>query len=219
MEIVQNYIKKNTNIRLLSYEQNKGKGYAVRCGMLHATGDYAMYLDADGAISIDHLESFWDEIRNGHDIIIGSTELSGTVRRDDNAWYRKILGKLAKYLIRFIATPGIKDTQRAFKLFPRVAIQDIFKRQTIKGWGFDIEILVIAKKLKYTIKEVPVTWLNPSGSHQEGLKTYVLTLIELIQISTKSILGYYRRNSYPQIPTLSEFDTTLQGKARRPITH
>jgi dolichyl-phosphate beta-glucosyltransferase len=189
---VKKYSKIDPNVLLASYKKNRGKGYAVRHGMNLATGDYNLFIDADGAISIDHLDIFFKHMKEGHDLIIGSIELPGHIKEDHNQLYRRFLGKLAKFLIRFTATPGIYDTQRAFKLFTSHAARNIFELQTIQGWGFDIEILVIAKKFKYKIKEVPVIWINPDHSKVEGLWAYLNTLLELVKIVTRSSLGYYR---------------------------
>jgi len=194
--VVSSYVNINPNIRLESYENNKGKGYAVKYGMRQAVGDYHLFIDADGAIDINHLNKFWKHIEGGNDIVIGSIELLGHVAKDNNEWYRRVLGKMSKLLIRALATPGIYDTQRAFKLFSHQAGREIFSRQTIDRWGFDIELLVIARQHSYKIKEIPVTWINPDGSKQEGLKTYLGTLMELLEIVYKSLFGYYRPVGY-----------------------
>ncbi len=151
------------NFKFIDNEKNQGKGAAVRQGMLSASGKYRIYLDGDNAISIDHLEKFWSYIKEGYDVVIGSIELPGAVVEEEYSLYRKVLGKLSKYLIRLMTIWKIHDTQRAFKLFPAEVAEKVFSRQTIKRWGFDIEILVIAKKLDYKIKELPVKWVNPSG--------------------------------------------------------
>ena len=190
--IVNKYAGINPNIRLESYENNRGKGYAVKYGMKRAVGDFLLFIDGDGAIDISHLDKFLKYIGKGYDIVIGSIELEGHVAKDNNEWYRRILSKMSKLLVRVLATPGIHDTQRAFKLFSRQAGREIFNRQTIDRWGFDIELLVIARQHGYKIKEIPVTWINPDGSKQEGIKTYINTLLELFEIVYKSLVGYYR---------------------------
>lgn len=188
---VRPFVHANYNIRLVGYRENRGKGYAVKYGMERAHGDYRLFIDADGAISIDHLDIFWRQIEEGHDVVIGSIELPGHRAEDNNKWYRRILGKLAKILIRFTATPGIYDTQRAFKLFSRDAAISIFDYQTIWGWGFDIELMVIARKHNYSIKEIPVIWINPDGSRVTGIQAYIKTLFELFDIMKKRLLGVY----------------------------
>ncbi len=182
------------NLKFIDNEKNKGKGAVVKQGMLAASGEYRIYLDADGAISIDHIEKFWPYIKEGgYDVVIGSIEVEGAVKEEEYAPYRVILGKLSKYLIRALAIWEIHDTQRAFKLFKAEAAERIFSRQTIMRWGFDIEILVIAKKMGYKIKELPVRWVNPAAAGKGvSLAGYFNTLRELLQIKWNLLTGKYK---------------------------
>lgn len=191
-KIVRELVSTIYNLKFIDNEKNQGKGAAVRQGMLAASGQYRLYVDADNAVSIDHLEKFWPWLKQGYDIVIGSIEVPGSVKVEEYAGYRKILGKLSKYLIRAMTIWEIHDTQRAFKLFPKEAAEKIFSRQTIRRWGFDIEILVIAKKLGYKIKELPVKWINPAGG-RVTLMSYFNTLRELLQIKLNSWRGKYAR--------------------------
>jgi dolichyl-phosphate beta-glucosyltransferase len=181
------------NLKFIDNKKNQGKGAVVRQGMLMAGGKYRIYLDGDNAISIDHLDKFWPWIlEKGYDVVIGSIKLPGAVVEEEYSFYRKVLGELSKYLIRALTIWKIHDTQRAFKLFKAEAAERIFPRQTIKRWGFDIEILVIAKKLGYKIKELPVKWMNPAGKGKGvSLMGYFNTLKELLQIKFNSIRGKY----------------------------
>lgn len=179
-------------LRLIDNKKNRGKGAAVRQGMLEAKGDFRLFIDADNAISIEQIENFWPWLDKGYDVIIGSIEVPGAKIEEKAGWYRRILGKLSKLLIRFLAIWEIHDTQRAFKLFPAKVAEDIFSRQTVERWGFDIEVLVIAKKLGYKIKELPVTWINPAGS-KVTLKSYFNTFKELLKIKYNSIINAYQR--------------------------
>jgi len=169
------------NFRLVDNENNKGKGCAVRQGMLAAQGDYRIYLDADNAISIEQIENFWPYLEQGFDLVIGSIEVKGARTGLPAAWYRHFLGKLSKYIIRHTVLPTIRDSQRAFKLMPGPVAKEIFSRQTLSGWGFDIEILVIARGLGYKIKELPVAWLNSSDSRVK-FRDYFKTWRELQKI-------------------------------------
>ena len=181
------------NLKFIDNKKNQGKGAVVKEGMLMARGQYRIYVDGDNAISIDHLEKFWPYIKEGYDVVIGSIEVPGAVKEEDYKLYRIILGKLSKYLIRLMTIWKIHDTQRAFKLFSGEAAEKIFSRQTIRRWGFDIEILVIAKKLGYKIKELPVKWVNPSGQGKGvSLMGYFNTFKELLQIKWNSIRGKYK---------------------------
>ncbi len=181
------------NLKFIDNGKNQGKGAVVKQGMLAASGKYRIYVDADNAISINHIEKFWPYVKQGYNVVIGSIELPGSVQKESytgfSKVYRNILGKLSKYLVRVLTIWDIHDTQRAFKLFTAEATEKIFPKQTIMRWGFDIEILVIAKKLSYNIKELPVSWINPPG--RVNFMVYLKTLKELLQIKWNSLRGKY----------------------------
>ena len=190
-QIVKNFTNLIKNLKLIDVEQTEGgKGWAVRKGMSTAKGKYRIYVDADNAISMDQIEEFWPYLKQDYDVIIGSIEIKGAKIEESAGWHRRLLGKWSKYLIRALTIWEIHDTQRAFKLFPAKVAENIFSRQTIERWGFDIEILVIAKKLGYKIKELPVTWINP-GESKVTLKSYWGTLKELLKIKWNLIIGKY----------------------------
>lgn len=182
-------------LRFIDNQKNRGKGAVVQQGMLSASGKYLIFVDADNAISIKHIESFWPYVNGDYDVVIGSIEIEGSVKKEEyigfSKIYRNVLGKLSKYLVRFLTIWSIHDTQRAFKLFRREAADNIFKRQTIMRWGFDIEVLVIARKLGYKIKELPVEWNNPPG--RVNFWAYLKTLRELFQIKINLLRGKYDR--------------------------
>lgn len=189
-EVVISFQDKVKNLKLLDNKENHGKGYVTRQGMLSAKGEYRIYIDADNAISIEQIESFWPWLKEGFDIIIGSIEVEGAKIEEHAAWYRRALGRWAKYLIRALTIWEIHDTQRAFKLFPAKVAEEIFSRQTITRWSFDVEILVLAKKLGYKIKELPVAWINP-GESKINISSYFNALKELLKIKWNLIMGKY----------------------------
>ena len=188
--IVKNLISDIKNLRFIDIKENQGKGHAVKQGILNAQGQYCIYLDADNAISFDQIENFWPYLDKGYDITLGSIEIKGARIIESNKQYRLFLGKLSKYLIRFLTIWEIHDSQRAFKLLATDKAKNIFSKLTIKRWGFDIEVLVIAKKLNYSLKELPVTWINPSGS-KVTLGSYWTTLKELLKIKYNLLTGKY----------------------------
>lgn len=190
-EIVRNFQKIVKNLRLIDNKENKGKGGVVKQGMLEAKGDFRLFSDADNSVSIDQIENFWPFLLQGYDVVIGSIEVKGAKIEEKAQWYRRILGKLSKYLIRSVAGLwAIHDTQRGFKVFTDRAAKKIFPKQTIIRWGFDIEILAIAKKSGYKIKEAPVVWINP-GESKVTLKAYFNTFLELLKIRWNLIRGIY----------------------------
>ncbi|MBU1091938.1 glycosyltransferase family 2 protein [Patescibacteria group bacterium] len=181
------------NLKFIDNIKNQGKGGVVKQGMLEATGEYRLFVDADNAISINHLDNFWQYTKE-YDVVIGSIEIEGAQKKEKyegfSKIYRNVLGKLSKYLVRALAVWEIHDTQRAFKLFKGESAEKIFSCQTIMRWGFDIEVLVIAKKFGYKIKELPVAWLNPPG--RVNFMSYINTLKELLQIKWNIVRGKYK---------------------------
>lgn len=189
-EVVKNFQKIIKNLFLIDNQKNQGKGAVVKQGMLQAKGDFRLFSDADGSVSIEQIEQLWPFAYQGYDVVIGSIEVLGSQIEEKTAWYRRFLGKLSKFLIRLLAIWEIHDTQRGFKLFTARAAEKIFSKQTIKRWGFDIEILVIAKKLGFKIKEMPVVWIN-AGESKVSLKSYFSTFFELLKIRQNLIKGKY----------------------------
>jgi dolichyl-phosphate beta-glucosyltransferase len=150
--------------------------------MLQARGDFRLFTDADNSTSIEQIEKFWPYFENGYHVVIGSIEVAGAKIFEHAQWYRRILGKYSKYLIRFVAGLWkIHDTQRGFKCFTAKAAEDIFSRAKIDRFGFDIEVLALARKMGYKIKEVPVIWNNPGGGTVH-LRSYIETLKDLFRI-------------------------------------
>ncbi len=192
VEKVNDLKDKVENLKVIDNKQNNGKGYVVRQGMLEAKGNYRLFMDADNSTTIDHLEKFFPYIKKDYDLVIGSIAIEGAKIKEDAAWYRRALGRLSKYIIRFFSGLWkVHDTQRGFKLFTKEAVEKVFSKQTITQWGFDIEILILAKKLGYKIKEVPVNWHNP-GESKVNLKSYIKTFKELLVIKWNLITNKYK---------------------------
>ena len=183
VEVVSEFISNKPEISLIANTKNHGKGYVVRQGMFQAQGDYRLFTDADNSTSIEQIEKFWPYLtEEGYDIVIGSIEIPDAEIREKAQWYRRLLGRYSKYIIRLIAGLwSVHDTQRGFKLFTAKAAQNIFSRTKIDRFGFDIEVLALAKKMGYKIKEVPVVWDNP-GDSKVSLKSYFEVLKDLFKI-------------------------------------
>ena len=190
--IVRNLQKKVKNLKIIDNKKNCGKGCVVKQGMLEAEGEYKLFTDADNSTTIDHLEKFWPYTKEGYDVVIGSIEIEGSKIHEDAGGYRRVFGKMSKYVIRILADLWeIKDSQRGFKLFTEKAAEKIFSKQTIMRFGFDIEVLILAKKIGFKIKEVPVDWRNP-GESKVTLKSYVETFQELLKIKWNFITNKYK---------------------------
>lgn len=176
---------------VLSYGRNMGKGYAVQYGMLRAVGDWILFTDADNSTPISEYPALQAE-QDKYQVIIGSRYLakSNVVVKQSRA--RIILSRIGNILAQIILLPGIKDTQCGFKLFSSSAAKAIFSKQTIWRWGFDMEILRIARELGYKIKEVPVTWYNDEQTHLQSRRVFTKTFAELLRIKLNSLQGKYR---------------------------
>ncbi|OGM96212.1 MAG: hypothetical protein A3B86_03665 [Candidatus Yanofskybacteria bacterium RIFCSPHIGHO2_02_FULL_38_22b] len=178
-------------LRLIDIQENHGKGFSVKKGMLEAKGELRIFTDADNATHISHLDNFAPYINEGYGVVIGSIAIQGhKVASGSEPLWRRILGKLGNLFIQIMAVPGIYDTQRGFKLFTAKAATDIFPKSTIDRFGFDIEVLALARKLGYKIKELPVDWKNDPNS-KVSLKSYFQVLTETILIRWNLMTGKY----------------------------
>lgn len=194
VEVTRNLVSEIENLKVLEFKERLGKGFGVKHGMSEAKGEYRIFTDADNSTSIDQVEKMWPEFEAGYDIVIGSRDIKGAVLSVPQPWIRKVvLGggfKLVRKII--IGLWKIKDTQCGFKGFKEKAAQDIFSRITIRHFGFDPEVLVIAKKLGYKIKEIPITWINDAQSKVK-FKSMVKMLFETFKIKQNLILGKYEK--------------------------
>jgi dolichyl-phosphate beta-glucosyltransferase len=178
-----------------------GKGAAVKAGLLEsATGDIVMFMDADNATPISEIEKFLPYFDQGFDVVIGSRYTNPDLVKVHQPFYRIVLSRMSNLLIQFLAVPGIKDTQLGFKAFTSKAAKDIFPLVSIIRWGFDMEVLTIARAQGYKIKEVGVSWTEHGGGHVP-LKAYVESLIDLFKIKLRSVTGHYKKNVSAQSAT------------------
>lgn len=189
--VVNGLISSVNNLRLIENKANHGKGYVVKQGILEASGDIRLFMDADNSTSIDQIMPMLPYFENGYDVVIGSIEVPGAKINEHAQWYRRFIGHWSKLLIRFVANLwDIHDTQRGFKLFSEKAAKRIFEHQTIERFGFDIEIIVLAKKYGFRVKELPVIW-NNAGESKVSLKSYIATFLDLFRIRFNLWTGKY----------------------------
>lgn len=181
------------NLRIVQHPDgaNHGKGAAVKLGMLAARGRYRLFMDADNSTTIDQIESFWPWFEQGWDVVIGSRKMAGARIEVHQAWYKEIAGRCGNYFIRRLAVPGIEDTQAGFKMFTGTSADAVFSRQTIDRWGYDIELIAIARQLGYRVREVPIRWVNAPGS-KVGFGAYFEVLGEVWRIRRNVKSGFYR---------------------------
>lgn len=189
-EKVKKMEKEVKNLKLIDNKKNHGKGYVVRQGMLEAKGDFRLFTDADNSTTIDHIEKFWPYFDKGYEVVIASIAQKGAKVAHTEKFYKRLFGKMGNLWIQFWLLPGIWDTQRGFKMFTAKAAKDLFSRQKLDHWGFDFEILAIARKKGYRIKEVPINWKNDPRSHVK-LSAYIKTLLEVLRVRWNLWTGKY----------------------------
>lgn len=155
------------------HQSNHGKGHAVRQGMLASRGEFVAFSDADLSAPIDELPKLFAAIEAGADVAIGSRAMKSSQLLIHQPRYRELGGKALNLVVRALAVPGIHDTQCGFKLLRGEAARRIFAKCILDGWGFDIEVLYLARRMGYSIAEVPVRWAHASDSKlnpfREGL--------------------------------------------------
>jgi glycosyltransferase involved in cell wall biosynthesis len=169
--IVQRWMIQHPRLHLVKNPGNRGKGYSVRNGLLQAAGDIVMFTDADLSAPMEEAERLIAALNDGADVAIGSRWMDRTRQTIHQPLYRQFFGRCFNWVTRTVMGLPFKDTQCGFKAFKRSAAQVIFRLQTIERWGFDPEILFIARKLKYVVREVPVTWGHDERSRM-SLKTW-----------------------------------------------
>lgn len=171
-------------VRLISYTPNRGKGAAVKTGMLAAEGRYVLFTDADQSTPIQEVEKLLAKVeRDGYDIAIGSRAMPGAQVEQAQAWHRALAGKLFGIATRCLAIRGIRDTQCGFKLMRRDVAQSVFPQVTSTSAIFDIELLVVATRAGYRIAEVPVRWVHdPDTRIPYNLRRAIRIWLELFRI-------------------------------------
>jgi dolichyl-phosphate beta-glucosyltransferase len=192
-EIVSEVAARNPEVRLLKNPENRGKGYSVRHGMLSAAADIVMFTDADLSAPIEEAEHLFSALQDGADIAIGSRWLQRKRQVLKQPLYRQFFGRCFNAVTRLVMKLPFADTQCGFKAFRRPVAQAIFQLQRIERWGFDPEILFIALKRGYTVREVPVTWGHDERSRISYLKDGVKMLEDLAYVRWNALIGTYDR--------------------------
>ena len=199
-ELVEKFASLIPHLRVIKLTENERKGWAVKKGMLEARGKYRIFMDADNSTSIDQFKNMLPYFsaeggsasggKDGYDVVIGSRTAKGARLEPAQPLIRQIPGKLGNLFIQLLILPGIWDTQCGFKGFTEEAARRIFSLQKVNDWGFDVEILALAKRMGFKIKEMPVVWVNDPFS-QVTPKAYLGVLWETVKIRY-----WLMRNSY-----------------------
>ena len=191
--IISDFASKDPVVRLINNPTNRGKGYSVRNGMLQASGRIVMFTDADLSSPMEEAELLFAAIRQGADIAIGSRWLEVKRQTLKQPLYRRFFGRCFNAVTRLVMALPFADTQCGFKAFTHPAAQTVFQLQRIERWGFDPEILFIAIKRGYSIREVPVTWGHDERSRISYLKDGIKMLEELVYVRWNALTGVYSK--------------------------
>jgi dolichyl-phosphate beta-glucosyltransferase len=177
-------------VRLLRHEPNRGKGYAVRRGMLAATGERRLMTDADLSTPIEELARLEAEIDRGFDVAIGSRAVAGARIEVRQPAYREAMGRLFNVLVQALLLPGLSDTQCGFKLFTAAAAEAAFRACRLDGFCFDAEALYVARRHGLRIAEVPVVWRNDAAT-RVGIGGGGAAFLDLVRIRLLALRGAY----------------------------
>jgi dolichyl-phosphate beta-glucosyltransferase len=196
-DVVRQFAVANPMIILLENPGNRGKGYSVRNGMLHANGAVAIFTDADLSSPITEADKLFGALADGADIAIGSRWLKRELQTERQPILRQLYGRLFNLGLRIVLGLTYRDTQCGFKAFNRKAIQVVFTRQRVERWGFDPELLFLARKFKLKTVEVPVEWAHDHRSKINPLRDGIRMGLDVLEIRWNDLLGRYRRSRVP----------------------
>lgn len=193
-ELAKNYVSRVKNLLVIENDKNQGKGYSVRLGFLQAKGAFQLYTDADGSTPIAHSDEFLLACQNGFDVVIASRDIEGAVIDGHQPRYRELMGSMGNLLIR--ATLGLwdyPDTQCGFKMLSQRAAREIATRMMVDRFGFDFELIVLAHKLGFKVKQMPVRWRHETGSSVTffGPNGFTRILIDLVKTKYRLVKGQY----------------------------
>jgi dolichyl-phosphate beta-glucosyltransferase len=193
-DMARSFSDRVKNLRVIENKENHGKGYVVRQGLLESKGEFRAFLDADGSTSITHVDSFLPEFEKGFDIVIGSRDVEGAYIQVHQPKYREVMGDMGNWLIRIVlGLWSFPDTQCGFKMLTGKAAQEVASRMVVDRFGFDFELIILAKKLGFKIKQMPVRWLNEEGSTVSltGKNGFTQVLIDLYKTRMRLWGGKY----------------------------
>ncbi len=177
--------------KVISYELNRGKGYAAKRGLEGASGAYWLIYDADGSTPISELEKVWPEFENGAAVVIGSRALPASVIEAHQPRYRESMGRIYNLFLRCLLLTSFPDTQCGFKVFDAGKCAGIFGRQRCDGFGADCELLYLAKKEGLAISQVPVRWLDSPDSRVHAIWHSLEMIREVLAVRWRAALGVY----------------------------
>jgi dolichyl-phosphate beta-glucosyltransferase len=191
-EVVGAMAHGDARVRLVQNRKNLGKGGAVRNGVRSSAGSVVLFSDADLSTPIEEFEELLPWLET-HDLVIASRSLPGSAVLVHQPSYRELMGRIYNLLVRAFVTGGLIDTQCGFKLMSRRAADGISRLQRVNSFSFDVEMILIARRLGYAVKEVPVRWINSRASKVHPVLDSAQMLLDLFRIKFYDILGFYRK--------------------------
>ncbi len=194
-QIVRQFAQQYPALRLLENPGNRGKGYSVRNGMLHANGSILLFSDADLSSPIEEAQKLFAAITSGADVAIGSRWVQSSLQTERQPLYRQLFGRIFNLMLRITLSLKFKDTQCGFKAFTRTAAQKIFALQQIERWGFDPELLYLAKKFGFKVVEIPVVWGHSGGTRISPLRDGTRMFLEMLRVRWNALTGKYETGS------------------------
>lgn len=190
-DLIRDFGRRVPAVRL-AQTPSRGKGIAVRTGMLQATGRYRFLCDADLAMPVEEFERFYPPLLNDADVAIGSREAKGAHRFHEPT-YRHFTGRVFSLAVKLLVLRGFEDTQCGFKCFRDSVAEDLFSRQRFNGWSFDVEVLYLARRRGYRIREIPIAWHYQSDSRIRLVNDLLRMFADLLRIRWNGVRGVYDR--------------------------
>jgi dolichyl-phosphate beta-glucosyltransferase len=201
-EMVREYARSHPTLRLLENPGNRGKGYSVRNGMLHAHGDILLFSDADLSSPIEEADNLFTALARGADVAIGSRWLNPQLQIQRQPLHRQLFGRIFNLALRIILGLTYKDTQCGFKAFTRRSAHALFPLQKIERWGFDPELLYLSAKLGFVVSEVPVAWAHREGTRISPLRDGIRMFGEMLKVRWHALMGNYSANASYELEPL-----------------
>jgi dolichyl-phosphate beta-glucosyltransferase len=189
-DVVKEAAERDSNVRLI-VTAVPGKGRAVKIGISEARGERIVFADADLSTPIEEVIGLAEQLDDRYQVVIASREGTGA-RRLGEPYIRHLMGRVFNLLVQMLAVRGIQDTQCGFKAFTRACARDVFGRQQIAGFGFDVEVLFLARKLGYGIKVVPVTWQYAASSRVDPVRDTIRMFRDVLAVRLNDLRGRYR---------------------------
>ncbi len=191
VDIIRKSLEGFREYKILSHEKNRGKGAAIKTGMLSASGDWILFMDSDLSTPIEELEKFIPFFSSSYTVIIGTRKAKGAMVEVRQNFFRENMGKVFTFLSNLILGTNYSDFTCGFKCFRKDASFKIFSSQKIENWSYDSEILFLAKKYGFQIIEIPVRWINDPNTKVRLIKDTIGSFMGLLRIRANNVLGRY----------------------------